>query len=204
MDDYYRRNRVPAFGSWDWNNDLPFTQCFESARQTGLLRYSYSEDRDLYVAGNLYENDVATPAMIVVPRKRTKVQGKKQRWEASHVKQAAAAAAAAEASPIPMAKPTPKPVDEDLYKISPDLLYARTKKAGSTPPLIFELEKLQQSPMPTVMKNPPNEGDELMKAEKHAMEMNKPNQVWKPRNIPAHAPQRATTVHVHRATCCSG
>ncbi|KAE8726521.1 hypothetical protein F3Y22_tig00006666pilonHSYRG00056 [Hibiscus syriacus] len=27
MDDYYRRNHVPAFGSWDWNNDLPFTQC---------------------------------------------------------------------------------------------------------------------------------------------------------------------------------
>ena len=26
------------------------------------------------------------------------------------------------------APPPPKPVDEDLYKISPDLLYARTKK----------------------------------------------------------------------------
>ena len=35
-----------------------FTQCFESARQAGLLRYSYSADRDLYVAGDLYENDV--------------------------------------------------------------------------------------------------------------------------------------------------
>ncbi|GMI98619.1 hypothetical protein like AT5G48500 [Hibiscus trionum] len=123
MDDYYTRNHVPAFGSWDWNNDLPFTQCFESARQTGLLRYSYSEDRDLYVAGDLYENDVVTPAMIVVPRKRTKVRQShvKEGWE---VKQPAAAAA----SPIPMSKPTPKPVDEDLYKISPDLLYAKTKK----------------------------------------------------------------------------
>lgn len=64
---------MPAFGSWDWNDDLPFTQCFESARQAGFLRYSYSEseqDRDLYVAGDLYENDVVTPAMIVVPRRR--------------------------------------------------------------------------------------------------------------------------------------
>ncbi|KAH7550765.1 hypothetical protein JRO89_XS13G0265300 [Xanthoceras sorbifolium] len=43
---------------------------FDSARQAGLLRYSYSEDRDLYVAGDLYENDVVTPAMIVVPRTR--------------------------------------------------------------------------------------------------------------------------------------
>ena len=65
----YKRSHVPAFGSWDCNDDLPFTQCFESARQAGLLRYSYSEDRDLYVAGDLYQNDVMTPAMIVVPRR---------------------------------------------------------------------------------------------------------------------------------------
>lgn len=61
---------MPAFGSWDWNDNVPFTQCFESARQAGLLRYSYSEDRDLYVTGDLYENDVVKPAMIVVPRRR--------------------------------------------------------------------------------------------------------------------------------------
>jgi len=63
---------VPAFGSWDWNDNLPFTQCFETARQAGLLRCSYSEseDRDLYVTGDLYENNVVTPAMIVVPRRR--------------------------------------------------------------------------------------------------------------------------------------
>ncbi|KAJ7961669.1 Pathogenic type III effector avirulence factor Avr AvrRpt-cleavage: cleavage site protein [Quillaja saponaria] len=77
MEDYYNyrpmRNHVPAFGSWDWNDNLPFTECFESARQAGLLRYSYSEDRDLYVAGDLYENDVVTPAMIVVPRRKAKV-----------------------------------------------------------------------------------------------------------------------------------
>lgn len=69
---------MPAFGSWDWNDNLPFTQCFESARQAGFLRYSYSEnpeeeeeeDRDLYVTGDLYDNHVVTPAMIVVPRRR--------------------------------------------------------------------------------------------------------------------------------------
>ncbi|GKA84078.1 hypothetical protein Tco_0805673, partial [Tanacetum coccineum] len=65
----YKRNHVPAFGSWDCNDDLPFTQCFETARQAGLLRYSYSEDRDLYVTGDLYDNNVVTPAMIVVPRR---------------------------------------------------------------------------------------------------------------------------------------
>ncbi|GKU85917.1 hypothetical protein SLEP1_g517 [Rubroshorea leprosula] len=127
MEDYYfKRSHVPAFGSWDWNDDLSFTQCFESARQAGLLRYSYSEDRDLYVAGDLYENDVVTPAMIVVPRRRTKVrqehgkekEGKKQsKWEELP-------------SPPtpPRTRPAPKPVDEDLYKISPELLYAKPRK----------------------------------------------------------------------------
>ncbi|KAK8711751.1 hypothetical protein V6N13_147018 [Hibiscus sabdariffa] len=125
--EYCTRSHVPAFGSWDWNNDLPFTQCFESARQTGLLRYSYSEDRDLYVAGDLYDNDVVTPAMIVVPRRRTKVresnakQGKRQSWEVNDVKEPP--------SPTPVHhRPTTKPVDEDLYKISPHLLYAKPRK----------------------------------------------------------------------------
>ncbi|KAK8631119.1 hypothetical protein V6N13_079882 [Hibiscus sabdariffa] len=117
MDDYYRRSHVPAFGSWDWNNDLPFTQCFESARPAGLLRYTYSQDRDLYVAaGDLYENHVLTTAMIVVPRTRGRVRDKKERWELEEAP-----------NPAPMPRPTPKPVDEDLYKISPDLLYAYAK-----------------------------------------------------------------------------
>ncbi|KAG4941118.1 hypothetical protein JHK87_044989 [Glycine soja] len=39
-----------------------------------LISYSYSEfeDRDLYVTGDLYENDVVTPAMIIVPRRSSK------------------------------------------------------------------------------------------------------------------------------------
>lgn len=132
MEDYYfRRSQVPAFGSWDWNDNLPFTQCFESTtRQPGFLRYSYSADRDLYVAGDLYDdNDIVTPAMIVVPRRRPKVRqqqhGKKQnKWEQviiSGVKESPS-------PPTPRPRPTPKPVDEDLYKISPNLLYSKPKK----------------------------------------------------------------------------
>ncbi|THG10873.1 hypothetical protein TEA_025808 [Camellia sinensis var. sinensis] len=51
-----------------------FTQCFESARQAGLLRYSYSADRDLYVAGDLYENDVVRlPPQIPAPQRRPRL-----------------------------------------------------------------------------------------------------------------------------------
>ena len=70
---HYTRNHIPAFGSWDCNDDLPFTQCFESARQAGLIRCSYSGDRDLYVAGDLYENNIVTPAIIVAPRRRVSI-----------------------------------------------------------------------------------------------------------------------------------
>lgn len=61
--EFNKRRHVPAFGSWDCNGDLPFTQCFETAREAG--------ERDLYVAGDLYDSDGFTPAMIVVPRQRS-------------------------------------------------------------------------------------------------------------------------------------
>ncbi|KAK3001862.1 hypothetical protein RJ639_022131, partial [Escallonia herrerae] len=131
----FKRNQVPAFGSWDCHDDLPFTQCFESARQAGLLRYSYSEDRDLYVAGDLYQNDVVTPAMIVVPRRTAKArypnakQGKKKAWVVCEYD------CDMKDPPSPVPPPPPPPrrqppivVDEDLYKISPELLYAKTRR----------------------------------------------------------------------------
>ncbi|KAK7293209.1 hypothetical protein RJT34_16072 [Clitoria ternatea] len=126
---YYKKRHVPAFGSWDWNENLPFTQCFESARQARLLRCSYSEseDRDLYVTGDLYQNDVFTPAMIVVPRRKAKAreqhekETKLKNWVSTDVD-------VEQPSQISLPRPTPKPVDEDLYQISPGLLYTKAKK----------------------------------------------------------------------------
>ncbi|KAL7583345.1 uncharacterized protein LOC111903964 [Lactuca sativa] len=153
MDYEYKRNHVPAFGSWDCDNDLPFTQCFESARQAGLLRYSYSEDRDLYVTGDLYDNNVVTPAMIVVPRRTGKAgyphvkEGKKDSWVVCDyeydytydcdVKEPPSPVSVA--TPPPPSPPSrrrqqpkrhvkPKAVDEDLYRISPELLRAKPRK----------------------------------------------------------------------------
>ncbi|CAI9107297.1 OLC1v1006622C1 [Oldenlandia corymbosa var. corymbosa] len=139
MEEYYfnvKRGHIPAFGSWDCNNDLPFTQCFESATQAGLLRYSYSEDRDLYVAGDLYQNDVVTPAMIVVPRRRVKssyqggkeAKGGGEAWVVCDCENGVTLKAPP--SPLPPSPPrrAPKAVDEDLYKISPELLRAKPRK----------------------------------------------------------------------------
>ncbi|KAL2336755.1 hypothetical protein Fmac_011201 [Flemingia macrophylla] len=130
MEEYcYKKSHVPAFGSWDWNDNLPFTQCFESARQAGLLRCSYSdqsENRDLYVTGDLYENNVVTPAMIVVPRRRAEVLD--QHEKETKLKNWISDVDSEHASPTSLPRPTSKPVDEDLYKISPGLLYAKAKK----------------------------------------------------------------------------
>lgn len=138
--EYFMRKsqQVPAFGSWDCDGDfpIPFTQCFESARQAaGLFRYSYSEDRDLYVAGDLYENDVVTPTMIVVPRRRVV----EKRGKGETTKEAAwvvgyedfGGVVKEPPSPPPPSPPPSKAVDEDLYKISPDLLFPRTKRRRS-------------------------------------------------------------------------
>ncbi|CAN4093302.1 unnamed protein product [Withania somnifera] len=140
---YYFMNRshIPAFGSWDCNDEfpIPFTQCFESARQADLLRYSYSQDRDLYVAGDVYQNDIVTPTMIVVPRRKTRATtneaagkaGKEGGWvvcnsEYDEEKE--------DTSPVPPFSPppkrAPKAVDEDLYKISPQLLHSKSTRKG--------------------------------------------------------------------------
>ena len=61
-------------------------------------------------------------------------EGKKQSWEVSDVEPQ---------SPTPLPRPTPKPIDEDLYKISPAFLYSKAKKVSSTLPLKFKLEASQ-------------------------------------------------------------
>ncbi|CAO2818989.1 unnamed protein product [Amaranthus hypochondriacus] len=151
MDEYRWNYHVPAFGSWDYGDDnLPYTQCFETARsQPAFARFAaYShtadfEDRDLYVTGDLYQNDVVTPTVILVPRRSrkgcsryTNVKGVKkeeqikqnQEWEgySYDIKE----------------PPTPTPilslpkfnaykskaVDEDLYKIPPEYLHVKPKR----------------------------------------------------------------------------
>ncbi|KAE9463667.1 hypothetical protein C3L33_04394, partial [Rhododendron williamsianum] len=139
MDDYWR-SHVPAFGSWDCadDHDLPFTQCFDSARQPGLVHYSYPElDRDLYVAGDLYENDVVTPAMIEKAGYPHVKEAEKEEWAACDVKEPP--------SPVaPQPRKAPKPVDEDLYRISPELLRAKSKRVSSLS-TAFPLQVFQNS-----------------------------------------------------------
>ncbi|KAG9154363.1 hypothetical protein Leryth_000798 [Lithospermum erythrorhizon] len=168
MEDFYLdRSHVPAFGNWDHHDyDLPFTQCFGAVTNPEvLLRYSYCEEEeeeeeeeesDLYVAGDLYENDVVTPAMIVVPRhpkaKKTTLYPREKKggggggewvvcdYESYQVKEPP--------SPVsfspnhsPPSRIVPKAVDEDLYKISPDLIGPKFNKMIGIMNKLIELRK---------------------------------------------------------------
>ncbi|KAF8402187.1 hypothetical protein HHK36_013142 [Tetracentron sinense] len=129
-----KRNHIPAFGNWDYNEDLPITQYFESARQAGLLRYSSSGEQDLYtpgdlyIAGDLYGDDLKKSSRTVVIRPKTK--GREKRYP--HVKEQKKQGRVCDFTEPPRKHPQPhhhpKAVDEDLYKIPPELLRTNTKR----------------------------------------------------------------------------
>ncbi|OVA01653.1 hypothetical protein BVC80_9073g92 [Macleaya cordata] len=150
--DEFKRNQIPAFGNWDYSDGLPITQYFESARQAGLLRYSCGE-RDLYGGEEfLYPDyhDLRKPAAItVVPRRKTKgATGEKrynQVYNKEHKKQGrvydvteparhhSGPTYPQQVDQVPQQPPPPPPrapkaVDEDLYKIPPELLYKQPKR----------------------------------------------------------------------------
>lgn len=152
MDEYCKRSRqIPAFGDWDYANDLPITQYFESARQAGLIRYSSSSGEcDQYTCHrNLYAIDgyPKLPRTTIHQRKKMRkerrcVHGKEQRKQGKVCdmtepprKQAMLQKQTADDVVLVHRHPpvrVPKPVDEDLYKIPPELLNAskRKKKLG--------------------------------------------------------------------------
>ncbi|XP_074586742.1 uncharacterized protein LOC141842435 [Curcuma longa] len=97
------RRQIPAFGNWNYS-DEPITQRFESA------------DGELVK----YEEAAAAPVKPVACQKKVRKgggeKGKKQR--------ACEARVAAERMP----RRAPKAVDEDLYKIPPELLCRKPKR----------------------------------------------------------------------------
>ncbi|XP_068660706.1 uncharacterized protein [Aristolochia californica] len=116
----YRRCHIPAFGNWDYNDGLPITQYFESARQAGLIRYNdyVVEDRDLY-GENLKSSRATTVS-------RPKLKGSSKRYQ--YVKEAKKVGKVCDVTEPARVLRAPKAVDEDLYKIPPELLRERPRK----------------------------------------------------------------------------
>ncbi|KAL4192862.1 hypothetical protein AMTRI_Chr06g174120 [Amborella trichopoda] len=106
----YRRGQIPAFGNWDGGESLPITQYFESAREAGLLRRHAEENMSCF--RQTIKSGEVMQKPRTKPHQHTKDQKKKVGVRVCSVSE-----------PMPR-KPavTPKPVDEDLYKIPPELL----------------------------------------------------------------------------------
>ncbi|XP_059439383.1 uncharacterized protein LOC132171979 [Corylus avellana] len=147
MDEYCKRSgQIPAFGDWDYANELPITQYFECARQAGLIRYSSSsgDSGDPYVRGDLYAVDLKKPPRTVPPPRKTRgrekrggggphVKEQKRRGKVCDVTEPPRKPSRQHYDAVPPPMPAmpprpPKPVDEDLYKIPPDLLYTSKRK----------------------------------------------------------------------------
>ncbi|GMN25909.1 hypothetical protein TIFTF001_001115 [Ficus carica] len=149
LPDYFKKSgQIPAFGNWDYANELPITQYFECARQAGLIRYSSSsgDSSDPYLRGDLYAVDhhPQKPYRAVdnpLPARKLQTRGGREK-RCPHVKEQKKQAKVCDVTEPPRNKPLrndaascppppplplprlPKPVDEDLYKIPPELLHA--------------------------------------------------------------------------------
>ncbi|KAK2638086.1 hypothetical protein Ddye_025881 [Dipteronia dyeriana] len=176
--DYCKKSgQIPAFGDWDYSNEMPITQYFECARQAGLIRYSSSSgDSDPYINGgaadDLYAVDLKRPSRSInnAPRK-TRVRNVKRGSQVKEQKKQAARGKVFDVTEPPRKQPhhvplstnninynfnynyknnkklqrdgivpppttrrrplsvrPPKAVDEDLYKIPPELLQSSNRK----------------------------------------------------------------------------
>ncbi|RDX69463.1 hypothetical protein CR513_51424, partial [Mucuna pruriens] len=152
-----RSTQIPAFGNWDYANDLPITQYFESARQAGLVRYSSSSgESDPYVRADhdLYAVHFKKPLRSNMPPSTLKKATRNREKRCPHVvvkekekekdivkmnpRKQGKVCDVTEQARKPVNKlndgvprsppPRPKPVDEDLYKIPPELLRTTKRK----------------------------------------------------------------------------
>ncbi|KAH7682980.1 hypothetical protein IHE45_05G154400 [Dioscorea alata] len=125
-----KRFRVPAFGNWDLCDEIPITQYFESAVHTHY--FPLEEERDLFQvpvhfipAYYNYSHQSTAAAAAAATTTTTKKNGKGGVEKQSKVCDVI--------TEVPKRVKHPKAVDEDLYKIPPELLYKKkpkTKKIG--------------------------------------------------------------------------
>ncbi|KAF6135270.1 hypothetical protein GIB67_021632 [Kingdonia uniflora] len=152
--DEWKRNHVPAFGNWDYADELPITQYFESARQAGLIRHNHSSTdlQDLYFVGHgdLYNNNsynlvvcdehLHKPYIAVAHHVKTKGTEKRYRHYKEPKKQGRVCDVTRNVhQQLPLPTKASKPVDEDLYKIPAELLYTKPKRILNVERLCYEV-----------------------------------------------------------------
>ncbi|KAK6645946.1 hypothetical protein PHAVU_L001850 [Phaseolus vulgaris] len=130
MDEWKRDANIPEFGNWDFTNEFPITRYFESATQPRVLRYTSSSaetrlhnkprplrnhsKQDTRNKGRRCPHGNANKGNVYVVREQSRKTNRRRKHmqvQEDHT-----------------APRTPKPVDEDLYKIPPELLHTSNKR----------------------------------------------------------------------------
>ncbi|KAG6490928.1 uncharacterized protein LOC122006870 isoform X1 [Zingiber officinale] len=117
-----KRQSIPAFGNWDYCSDLPITQYFESAVQAGLVRGCQFHG-EAAAGDDLFK----LPPLRASCGGRVKKGDEKQHQRGQERKQGKVFDDAAVGGGARLRR-DPKAVDEDLYKIPPELLYKKPKR----------------------------------------------------------------------------
>ncbi|XP_022937721.1 uncharacterized protein LOC111444037 [Cucurbita moschata] len=153
---HVQHHQIPAFSDWDKARDLPINQYFETARQAGLIHYSSSsgETGPCLPSSDLYSVDRKNPPPSAAARKARVTEKrypqvglkehqmplkKQQQGRVFDVTEMGGArkfkqnnVSIPRRPPKSNATKPPKPVDEDLYKIPPEMLHSskRNKMKG--------------------------------------------------------------------------
>ncbi|XP_010420579.1 PREDICTED: uncharacterized protein LOC104706137 isoform X4 [Camelina sativa] len=118
-DNYKKKSgQIPRFGEWDEANEMPITQYFENPRQAEALKLASHRPRHHHPS-----RQTAGTREKRGPQRRVRdvsAQTDKYYIDVNGVKQFQNDVAR-------ISKP-PKPVDEDLYKIPPELINSSTRK----------------------------------------------------------------------------
>ncbi|CAL9120335.1 unnamed protein product [Musa acuminata var. zebrina] len=142
MEGMMKRHQVPAFGYWDYCDELPITRYFESAVQAGLIRgHFFGEDDDLFNV-----SAQVRPAYLNHHRKVKKtgdIGGEKHYGKGQQRKQVKVISDL-KIQATPRRHRAPKAVDEDLYKIPPELLYQKPKRISSSSVPVYVSDNLGQ------------------------------------------------------------
>ncbi|KAF8047766.1 hypothetical protein N665_0359s0034 [Sinapis alba] len=116
-----KSGQIPRFGDWEDANEMPITQYFENARQAEALKLASHHPRPRHLHPS---RQTAGTKEKRGPQRRVRdvsSQTDKYYVDVTGVKHDVAA---------PASRP-PKPVDEDLYKIPPELIYSSRRKRRS-------------------------------------------------------------------------
>ncbi|KAK1295042.1 hypothetical protein QJS10_CPA16g00533 [Acorus calamus] len=124
------RFKIPAFGNWDLGDDLPITQYFDSETQAGLTRGNFFFTN---VVHQDYKDDdlKKQPSWVVIsPHKVKKGVEKREVHVHGLREQKKKQRRVCDVTPAETKgrRRAPKAVDEDLYKIPPELLSRKPRK----------------------------------------------------------------------------